>query len=175
MTRKKWTQNDLPDLSGRTMVVTGASSGIGLVTARELCAHGAKVILAVRDVEKGNEIAKDFVGNYEVRALNLADLESVRSFADQWTGDLDVLINNAGAAISNRKLSADGIELTVAANHLGGALLTFLLLDLLKSSAPSRIITSRRKLIRAQRLTWPICSTSAENTVPSGRTGNPSC
>src|SRR5579863_7585369 len=96
MAGKKWTLDDVPDQSGRTIVVTGASSGIGLVTARELCRRGAKVILAVRDVDKGREAAQDFVGDFEVRALNLADLESVRSFADQWRGDLDVLINNAG-------------------------------------------------------------------------------
>src|SRR5665213_2718604 len=100
MASKKWTQKNLPDLSGRTVVVTGASSGIGLVSARELCAHGARVILAVRNVEKGRDAAQDFEGTYEVRELNLADLESIRAFAAGWSGDLDVLINNAGIMLS---------------------------------------------------------------------------
>ncbi len=88
MASRKWTANDLADLAGRTFIVTGASSGIGLVTARELCAHGARVILAVRDVDKGRLAAQDFVGEYEIRELNLADLESVRAFAAEWTGPL---------------------------------------------------------------------------------------
>ena len=148
MTRKKWTQNDLPDLSGRTMVVTGASSGIGLVTARELCAHGAKVILAVRDVEKGNEIAKDFVGNYEVRALNLADLESVRSFADQWTGDLDVLINNAGIMMAPAFRTIDDFELHIGTNHLGPFALTNRLLPYITG----RVVTVSSILHRQGRI-----------------------
>jgi len=90
MAKKKWTAKDLPNLAGRTIIVTGASSGIGLVAARELCAHGARVILAVRDVDKGRDVAQDFVGDYEVRPLNLADLESIRAFAAEWTGELDV-------------------------------------------------------------------------------------
>jgi len=113
---KKWTAKDLPDLTGRTIVVTGASSGIGLVTARELCAHGARVILAVRDVEKGRAAAKDFVGTYEVRELDLADLESVRTFAAGWTGDLDVLINNAGIALYDDLSNIDVIEQHLAVN-----------------------------------------------------------
>ena len=128
MAPKKWTQNDLPDLTGRTVVVTGASSGIGLVAARELCAHGARVILAVRDVEKGREVSTDFVGAYEVRALNLADLESVRSFAAEWTGDLDVLINNAGIMMAPAFRTIDDFELHIGTNHLGPFALTNLLL-----------------------------------------------
>jgi NAD(P)-dependent dehydrogenase (short-subunit alcohol dehydrogenase family) len=128
MAGKKWTQDDLPDLNGRTVVVTGASSGIGLVAARELCAHGARVILAVRDVEKGRSVAKDFIGSYEVRALNLADLESVRSFAAAWSGDLDVLINNAGIMMAPAFRTIDDFELHIGTNHLGPFALTNLLL-----------------------------------------------
>jgi NAD(P)-dependent dehydrogenase (short-subunit alcohol dehydrogenase family) len=128
MASKKWTARDLPNLSGKTMVVTGASSGIGLVTARELCAHGARVILAVRDVQKGRVAAKDFVGEYEARALNLADLESVRSFAAEWTGDLDVLINNAGIMMAPAFRTIDDFELHMGTNHLGPFALTNLLL-----------------------------------------------
>jgi len=121
---KKWTQKDLPDLSGRTVVVTGASSGIGLVCARELSAHGARVILAVRDVQKGRDVAKDFVGTYEVRELNLADLESIQNFADQWSGDLDVLINNAGIMMAPAFRTIDDFELHMGTNHLGPFALT---------------------------------------------------
>ena len=110
------------------MVVTGASSGIGLVTARELCAHGARVILAGRDVEKGREVAKDFVGDHEVRDLNLADLDSVRGFANQWTGDLAVLINNASIMMAPAFRTLDDFELHIGTNHLGPFALTNLLL-----------------------------------------------
>ena len=124
MATKKWTARDLPDLSGRTIVVTGASSGIGLEAARELSAHGARVILAVRDVAKGRDVAKDFVGSYEVRELNLADLESVRIFAEAWSGDLDVLINNAGIMMAPAFRTPDDFELHMGTNHLGPFALT---------------------------------------------------
>jgi NAD(P)-dependent dehydrogenase (short-subunit alcohol dehydrogenase family) len=124
MASKRWTAKDLPDMNGRTVVVTGASSGIGLVTARELNAHGARVILAVRDVEKGRVAARDFTGDYEVRELNLADLESVRVFADQWSGDLDVLINNAGIMMAPAFRTIDDFELHMGTNHLGPFALT---------------------------------------------------
>jgi NAD(P)-dependent dehydrogenase (short-subunit alcohol dehydrogenase family) len=124
MASKKWTQKDLPDLSGRTVVVTGASSGIGLVSARELCAHGARVILAVRDVEKGRDVAQDFEGTYEVRELNLADLESIHAFAAGWSGDVDVLINNAGIMMAPASRTIDDFELHMGTNHLGPFALT---------------------------------------------------
>jgi NAD(P)-dependent dehydrogenase (short-subunit alcohol dehydrogenase family) len=128
MASKKWTAKDLSVLAGRTFVVTGASNGIGLVTARELCAHGARVVLAVRDVEKGRAAAKDFVGSNEVRELNLADLESVRTFAAEWSGDLDVLINNAGIMMAPAFRTIDDFELHMGTNHLGPFALTNLLL-----------------------------------------------
>jgi NAD(P)-dependent dehydrogenase (short-subunit alcohol dehydrogenase family) len=148
MAKKKWTQNDLPNLSGRTMVVTGASSGIGLVTARELCKHGAKVILAVRDVEKGRDAAQDFVGHYEVRSLNLADLESVRSFAEKWTGDLDVLINNAGIMMAPAFRTIDNFELHMGTNHLGPFALTNRLLPFITD----RVVTISSILHRQGRI-----------------------
>ena len=92
----RWTAADLPDLSGRTIVVTGASSGLGAVTARELARAGAHTVLAVRDTAKGERVAAGFAGDWEVRELDLASLASVRAFADGWSGDLDILINNAG-------------------------------------------------------------------------------
>jgi NAD(P)-dependent dehydrogenase (short-subunit alcohol dehydrogenase family) len=128
MASKKWTQSDIPDLSGKTVIVTGASSGIGLEAARELSAHGARTVLAVRDVDKGRAVSKDFTGDYEVRELNVADLESVRSFAAAWKGDLDVLINNAGIMLAPAFRTIDDFELHIGTNHLGPFALTNLLL-----------------------------------------------
>jgi NAD(P)-dependent dehydrogenase (short-subunit alcohol dehydrogenase family) len=128
MASKKWTATDIRDLTGRTVIVTGASSGIGIETARELVARRARVILAVRDVEKGRAATKDFFGTYEVRELNLADLESVRAFASGWSGDLDVLINNAGIMMAPAFRTIDDFELHMGTNHLGPFALTNLLL-----------------------------------------------
>lgn len=137
MTSKRWTAFDMPDLSGSTVVVTGASSGIGLETARELSAHGARVILAVRDVDKGREVARDFKGTYEVRELNVADLDSVRAFADGWTGDLNVLINNAGIMMAPAFRTIDDFELHIGTNHLG----PFALTNLLMPHITDRVVT----------------------------------
>jgi NAD(P)-dependent dehydrogenase (short-subunit alcohol dehydrogenase family) len=126
--KSKWTAADLPDLSGRTVVVTGASSGLGAVTARELARAGAHVVLAVRDLAKGERVAADIPGDREVRRLDLADLASVRAFADAWTGDLDVLINNAGIMAVPQGKTADGFESQIGTNHLGHFALTNLLL-----------------------------------------------
>ena len=124
----KWTAPDLPRLDGRTFVVTGANSGIGLAAARELGRAGARVVLAVRDVAKGEAAAAAIDGETEVRALDLADLASVHAFADAWEGDLDVLVNNAGVMAVARARTKDGFELQFGTNHLGHFALTNLLL-----------------------------------------------
>src|SRR4051794_23919049 len=128
MPSSKWTAADLPDLSGRVIVVTGASSGLGTVTARELTRAGAHVVLAVRDVTKGERVAAGWSGSWEVRALDLASLDSVRAFADAWSGSLDVLVNNAGIMAVPQGKTADGFELQFGTNHLGHFALTNLLL-----------------------------------------------
>src|SRR4051794_13317915 len=128
MTSTKWTAADLPDLAGKTFVVTGANSGIGRITARELSRAGAHVVLAVRDTAKGERALHDFPAPAEVRRLDLADLASVRAFADAWEGDLDVLVNNAGVMIPPERRTADGFELQFGTNHLGHFALTNLLL-----------------------------------------------
>ena len=148
MASKHWTQDDLADLTGRTVVVTGASSGIGLVAARELGRHGARVILAVRDVAKGRDVAQDFVGDYEVRELNLADLESVRAFAAEWRGDLDVLINNAGIMMAPAFRTPDDFELHFGTNHLG----PFALTNLLLPHVTDRVVTVSSILHRRGRI-----------------------
>jgi NAD(P)-dependent dehydrogenase (short-subunit alcohol dehydrogenase family) len=109
-------------------VVTGASSGIGAVTARELAKAGARVVLAVRDVAKGHRVAATMYGHTEVRELKLDDLASVRAFAATWTGDLDILINNAGIMMVPEGRTADGFERQIGTNHLGHFALTNLLL-----------------------------------------------
>jgi NAD(P)-dependent dehydrogenase (short-subunit alcohol dehydrogenase family) len=124
----RWTAADLPDQSGRTVVVTGASSGLGAVTARELARAGAHVVLAVRDVAKGEGVAAAFTGEWEVRELDLASLASVRAFAAGWSGPLDVLINNAGIMAVPQGKTKDGFESQIGTNHLGHFALTNLLL-----------------------------------------------
>jgi len=107
-----WTTADIPDQSGRTAIVTGANSGIGLVAARELARAGAHVVLACRDVDKGTEAAAiiargGITGSTEVRQLDLADLSSVRAFAVATDGPLDILINNAGLMAIPKSRTAD--------------------------------------------------------------------
>ncbi len=128
MTSSPWTAADLPSLEGQTAVVTGASSGLGRVTARALAGAGAHVVLAVRDVSRGEAAARGITGSHEVRRLDLADLASVRAFADGWSGDLDLLINNAGIMAVPMAKTADGFELQFGTNHLGHFALTNLLL-----------------------------------------------
>ena len=128
MPTDKWTAADVPDLSGRTVVVTGASSGIGAATATALARAGAKVVLAVRDVAKGKRVGASMTGDTEVRELKLDDLASVRRFAAEWTGDLDILINNAGIMMVPEGRTVDGFERQIGTNHLGPFALTNLLL-----------------------------------------------
>jgi len=123
----RWSTADLPSQAGRRVVVTGANSGLGLVTARELARAGARVVLAVRDPARGERAAAGLDGDVEVRRLDLADLESVRDFAAVWTGDLDVLVNNAGIMMVPAGLTVDGFELQLGTNHLGHFALTAML------------------------------------------------
>jgi len=122
-----WTAADLPSFAGRTVIVTGANSGLGLVTARELARVGARTILAVRNLDKGNAAAAQMAGDVEVRKLDLQNLASIREFADGVSG-VDVLINNAGIMAVPYAQTADGFESQIGTNHLGHFALTNLLL-----------------------------------------------
>ncbi|XP_012679088.1 retinol dehydrogenase 12 [Clupea harengus] len=135
-------------LDGKTVLITGANTGIGKETAVDLASRGARVILACRDVEKGEIAAAEIrtrVGGakVEVRELDLADTSSIRAFAQKFLKEvnhLHVLINNAGVMMCPYMKTADGFEMQLGVNHLGHFLLTYLLIGLLKRSAPSRIV-----------------------------------
>jgi len=120
--------SDIPDLTGKTVIVTGASSGIGRTAAAALANAGAQVVLAVRNQGKGEAAAASMPGVTEVRPLDLASLDSVRAFAAAWQGNIDLLINNAGVMIPPLTRTADGFELQFGTNHLGHFALTNLLL-----------------------------------------------
>ena len=132
----KWTAADIPDQSGRLAVVTGANSGLGFFTARELARAGAHVVATARDVARGDEAASRIrestpEAQIAVERLDLADLGSVRAFAERFADHhdgLDLLVNNAGVMALPRRLTADGFEIHIGTNHLGHFALTGLLL-----------------------------------------------
>jgi NAD(P)-dependent dehydrogenase (short-subunit alcohol dehydrogenase family) len=123
----KWTPQDLPRLDGRTVVITGATSGIGRAAATELSKAGARVVLAVRNAQRGEQVASG-LPSAEVRPLDLTDLASVRAFADAWEDPIDVLINTAGVMAVPEGRTKDGFETQIGTNHLGHFALTGLLL-----------------------------------------------
>ena len=125
----RWTASDLPDLTGRTVVITGGGRGLGLITARELARVGARVVLGVRDTGKARRAVAGLPGDLDVRPLDVADLTSVRAFAGSWTGDLDILINNAGVMDIPAARTGNGLDVQTATNYTGPFLLTNLLLD----------------------------------------------
>jgi len=143
-----WSSSDIPDLTGRSIVVTGANSGIGFEAAKELAAHGATVTLAVRDVARGAGAAEQIHAaapgaHVEVARLDLADLASVREFASGWSAanpdGLDVLVNNAGVMAIPRRETVDGFEMQLGTNHLGHFALTGLLVGSLRPGG--RVVT----------------------------------
>jgi NAD(P)-dependent dehydrogenase (short-subunit alcohol dehydrogenase family) len=141
-----WTAKDIPDLSGRRAVVTGANSGLGLQIALELARHGALVTMAVRDTGRGDEAAariRDEAPDAEVAVarLDLADLSSVREFAATWSGGVDLLVNNAGVMALPRRTTKDGFEMHIGTNHLGHFALTGLMLPHLLEGGASRVVT----------------------------------
>jgi NAD(P)-dependent dehydrogenase (short-subunit alcohol dehydrogenase family) len=142
----RWTADRLPDLSGRTALVTGGNSGIGFHTAKELAAHGAHVVLACRNVDSANAAAERIRaagrGSLEVVELDLSSMASVKSAGEAWDGPLDLLINNAGVmAPPKRRMTEDGFELQFGTNHLGHFVLTGLLLPALVKSGHGRVVT----------------------------------
>ncbi|KAJ9583328.1 hypothetical protein L9F63_022345 [Diploptera punctata] len=144
-------------MKGKTVIISGANSGIGKETARELAKRGAKVILACRNITEADKVKNEIIettGNEDVlvKKLDLSSLKSIREFAadiNRTVTKLDVLIHNAGTAhMFGSKVTEDGLELTMGTNHFGPFLLTHLLIDLLKRSAPSRIVIVGSELYR---------------------------
>lgn len=131
-----WSAADLPSFDQRTVIITGANSGLGAVTARELSRAGADVVMAVRDTRKGEVAAREMAGTVHVRRLDLQDLSSVHEFADG-VERADILINNAGIMAVPHQLTVDGFESQIGTNHLGHFALTNLLLPKLTD----RVIT----------------------------------
>ncbi len=157
MAESKWTAADIPDQSGRVAVVTGANSGLGLVTARELARAGARVVLASRTTEKGEGAAasiRSAVPGADVAAaiLDLADLDSVRAFAASAPARLDLLINNAGVMAAPRRLTRQGFESQFGTNHLGHFALTGLLLPALLTAPAPRVVTVSSTMHRAGKI-----------------------
>jgi len=128
-----WTPSRLGNLTGRRIIVTGATNGVGLGTARALAKAGAHVVLAVRNTELGMQRAAEIGGSTTVVRLDLADLSSVRAFAGLIDGDVDILINNAGALTNSCIDTVDGFEMTMGTNLLGPFALTNLLLPRVRS------------------------------------------
>ncbi|MEK6276672.1 MAG: oxidoreductase [Actinomycetota bacterium] len=145
----KWTAADIPDQSGRIAVVTGANSGLGLATARELARAGAEVIVACRNTESGASAVEEIraaapQAKAEVAELDLADLASVRDFAARFGSrgeGLDLLVNNAGVMAPPYRETVDGFESQIGTNHLGHFALTGLLLDALLARPEPRVVT----------------------------------
>jgi NAD(P)-dependent dehydrogenase (short-subunit alcohol dehydrogenase family) len=156
----KWTAKDIPDQTGRLAVVTGANSGLGLVAARELARAGATVIVACRNTAKGEQalatIRSAVPGaRAEVGELDLADLASVRAFAERISAErdrVDLLINNAGIMAPPRRLTVDGFESQLGTNHLGHFALTGLLLGTLLAAPRPRVVTVSSEAHRMGRM-----------------------
>ncbi|GLY07944.1 SDR family NAD(P)-dependent oxidoreductase [Actinoplanes sp. NBRC 101535] len=145
---KNWTADRLPTLTGTTVVITGATGGIGLITARELARAGATVVLAARDVDKAHRAIASLPGDVTVRRLDVADLDSVRAFADAYPGRIDVLINNAGVMDIPAARTPQGLDVQTATNYFGPFLLTTLLLPRITG----RVVTVGSQLHRFGRL-----------------------
>ncbi|MFI9596826.1 oxidoreductase [Nonomuraea sp. NPDC052265] len=140
-----WTPADIPNLTGRTAIVTGANSGIGLPTARELARHGARVIVATRSADKGEAAVAEIrraVPEADVAygGLDLADQSSIRRFAAT-VDKVDLLVNNAGIGMIPRQVTKDGWEMQFGTNHLGHFALTGLLLPRLLAGPDARVVT----------------------------------
>ncbi|MDA0241775.1 MAG: oxidoreductase [Chloroflexi bacterium] len=143
----KWTQQDIPDLTGQVVIITGANSGLGLESTKALAAHGATVVMACRDLSKAEKaktevLAANPTAKLDVMRLDNASLDSVRTFAAAFKakyGRLNILLNNAGVMAIPRTLTKDGFEMQIGVNHIAHFALTGLLLDLLTATPNARI------------------------------------
>jgi NAD(P)-dependent dehydrogenase (short-subunit alcohol dehydrogenase family) len=155
----KWTAADIPDQTGRVAIVTGANSGLGAAISRELARAGATVIMAVRNLQKGERAAAEIreqvpEAELELRDLDLGDLSSVHAFAERHQGGLDLLINNAGIMAPPRRETKDGFESQLGTNHLGHFALTGLLLPRLLEAPEPRVVTQTSGVHRIGRINF---------------------
>lgn len=148
MSRQHWDTTQIPDQQGKVIIVTGSTSGIGKEAVKVIAGKNAKVIMAVRNVDKGKEIVQEIRQRFkqadiDVRKLDLSNLHSIRAFANVIKENydrLDILINNAGIMFTPYSKTADGFENQFGTNHLGHFALTGLLMPLLKKTEGSRIV-----------------------------------
>jgi NAD(P)-dependent dehydrogenase (short-subunit alcohol dehydrogenase family) len=148
MNKQNWTLKDIPDLTGKTIIVTGANTGLGFESVKVFAQNGANVVMACRSIEKGEVARKKIVRLYpssiiQVMELDLADLKSIRHFAATFReshAHLDVLLNNAAVMMAPYSLTKDGFENQMGTNHLGHFALTGILMDVLKKSPKSRVV-----------------------------------
>lgn len=157
-----WTADDIPNQIGRTILITGANSGLGLASTRALAAKGATVVMACRNEDKAREAmaqvrAETPDARLEFMPLDLASLQSIHGFAEQYRKThkrLDVLLNNAGVMAIPRRETADGFEMQLGTNHLGHFALTGLLLPLLEHTPRSRIVNVASQAHRSGKMSW---------------------
>ena len=150
MSKNNWTADNIPDQKGKIAIVTGSSSGIGYEAARVLANKNAKVIIAVRNLEKGKKaktkiLSQNKSADVEVMKIDLSDLSSVKTFVEEYKREfekLDLLINNAGVMMPPYSKTKDGFELQMGTNHLGPFALTGLLMPLLKKTDNSRVVST---------------------------------
>ncbi|MEM6283549.1 MAG: oxidoreductase [Chloroflexota bacterium] len=143
----KWTQNDIPNMDGKVVIITGANSGLGFESTKAIAARGATIVMACRNLEKGEKARQDVLklepgATLDLMQLDNASLDSVRAFADAFKAKydrLDLLLNNAGVMAIPRKLTDDGFETQLGVNHLAHFALTGLLLDVIVSTPNARI------------------------------------
>jgi NAD(P)-dependent dehydrogenase (short-subunit alcohol dehydrogenase family) len=157
-----WSTTDIPDQTGRLVVVTGANSGLGMATTRELARAGAQVVMACRNVAKAGEAVERITAavpeaRLSVEQLDLADLASVREFAERFSSEhdrLDLLINNAGIMAPPRRLTTDGFESQFGTNHLGHFALTGQLMSRLLAASEPRVVTVSSQAHRTWRINF---------------------
>jgi NAD(P)-dependent dehydrogenase (short-subunit alcohol dehydrogenase family) len=154
-----WTITRMGPVEKKTAVVTGANSGLGYQTSRELAAHGAHVIMACRDPERGKQALERLradvpAANVELRALDLADLSSVKTFAEGVDGPVNILINNAGVMALPHRTTADGFEMQFGTNHLGHFALTGRLLPVLSAGSGARVVTVSSQMHQIGRINF---------------------
>jgi NAD(P)-dependent dehydrogenase (short-subunit alcohol dehydrogenase family) len=154
-----WTITRMGPVSGKTAVVTGANSGLGYQTARQLASHGAHVVMACRDPERGKQALERLradvpAADVELRSLDLADLSSVQAFAEGLEGPVHLLINNAGVMALPPRVTVDGFEMQFGTNHLGHFALTGRLLPVLTATPGARVVTVSSEMHRIGRINF---------------------